>query len=287
VVLWECLTGRRLHDGLDERQIVKAISSGRVDPPSWHAPGIPPTLDAIVLRGLASRSDARFATALAMAAALENAVPTASSRQLAAWLEQVAGDTLHQRAGLLAAIQGQGEPRITELADTESEDLSEVITRKYTRPPEPMVVRPPRMMAVSEPSLTFEYTGVKWRSRFAALGAILAAAVVIAAGVVLLLFSFGRSEAAAASGEPAPVALAPVFSAGPAVSEDPISPAPSASVEEQPLAPPPAPKPSPRSRKVARSAPVAAKPQPKPSAACNPPYTIDKNGVKRLKTECL
>jgi serine/threonine-protein kinase len=297
VVLWECLTGKRLHDGVDERRIVQAITSGSVEPPSRYAPGIPAALDAIVLQGLAIHPDARFATALEMAAAIEDAVPLATPRQVAAWLEDLAGDTLREHGALLSAIVDERPSPSIDIPNVEPEDLSNAITRVFVQKLVAQVVRPPSIRDVSEPSLTRGLTRVTRRARLGALGATLAAAAVLAAAVALLIFSRGVSDAGAAeSARGASVAIAPIF-------------APSATSEAEPVAAPavepdPEPQPEPvahvvvkraqavaakapaRKRDVARSRIASPKAPSKPAAACNPPYVFE-NGVKRLKAECL
>ncbi|HKV08684.1 MAG TPA: protein kinase, partial [Thermoanaerobaculia bacterium] len=50
VILYECLTGTRPFGGLDVSDAVHATLFGTVQPPSRKAPGIPPELDALILR---------------------------------------------------------------------------------------------------------------------------------------------------------------------------------------------------------------------------------------------
>jgi serine/threonine-protein kinase len=104
LVLWELLVGRRYltkdHPGA---MLAQALSQ-RPEPPSRHAPGVPPALDAIVLRGMAQEPRARFRTAREMAHAIEGAVPIASVRQIAAWVERTGGEALLERARLVATL---------------------------------------------------------------------------------------------------------------------------------------------------------------------------------------
>jgi serine/threonine-protein kinase len=308
VVLWECLTGKRLHEGVDERRIVKAITSGSVELPSRHVAGIPAELDAIVLRGLAVRPEVRFSTALEMAAALEDLVPPATPRQVAAWLEDLAGDTLREHVALLAAVGSETQRPSTDIPSVEPEDVSNATTRVFVQKQLARLVRPPRIHALSEPSITVGYTRITRRRRLGALGAALAAAAVLAAAVALVMFSRRLSEAGAAepAADPA-VAIAPTIVASTAPEEEPAA-EPSAAAEPEPE---PEPKPEPAATHepepvaeivaqsaapVARKAPVPRraaarassppKSASKPSAACNPPYVFQ-NGVKRLKAECL
>ena len=70
VVLWEALTGRRLFRRETELATMRAIVDDPITHPS-EIVQIAPELDAIVMRALRKRKDARFATAHEMAVALE------------------------------------------------------------------------------------------------------------------------------------------------------------------------------------------------------------------------
>jgi len=70
VVLWEALTGRRLFRRETELATMRAIVDDPIPHPS-EIVSLPPELDAIVMRALRKRKDARFASASEMASALE------------------------------------------------------------------------------------------------------------------------------------------------------------------------------------------------------------------------
>ncbi len=70
VVLWEALTARRLFRRETELATMRAIVDDPIPHPSELVP-IPTELDAIVMRALRKRKDARFASAHEMAVALE------------------------------------------------------------------------------------------------------------------------------------------------------------------------------------------------------------------------
>jgi eukaryotic-like serine/threonine-protein kinase len=70
VVLWEVLTGRRLYRRETELATMRAILDDPIPRPSEVA-DVPPELDAVVMRALRKRRDARFASAHEMALALE------------------------------------------------------------------------------------------------------------------------------------------------------------------------------------------------------------------------
>jgi serine/threonine protein kinase len=71
ICLHEALTGSRLFYGETDFQTLEQVRDARVLPPSAKAPGIPPALDAIVLKALARDVEDRFPTARAMEQALD------------------------------------------------------------------------------------------------------------------------------------------------------------------------------------------------------------------------
>lgn len=71
IVLWELIAGRRLFRGTKVTDIARAITRGRVPPPSRFAEGLPEGTDELVLRALAKDPDRRFQSALEMASAID------------------------------------------------------------------------------------------------------------------------------------------------------------------------------------------------------------------------
>ncbi len=105
VVLWEALTGEKLVQGPSEAAVLQRVLEGPRPAPSTLAPEVPPALDAIVLRALASDPDARFPTAREMALALEAAGSLASAAEIAAWVRARGGARLDARAQVIASIE--------------------------------------------------------------------------------------------------------------------------------------------------------------------------------------
>jgi serine/threonine protein kinase len=66
VVLYELTTGRRLFKRANPLQVISAICSEPILPPSRLVPDYPPALEAICLRALATERDDRYATAADM-----------------------------------------------------------------------------------------------------------------------------------------------------------------------------------------------------------------------------
>jgi len=278
VVLWECLTGKRLFDDQNEWQIASAVIDGCTEPPSKYAPELSAELDALVMRGLERDRAARFQTALEMATRLEEAVPPATPRQVANWLDHLASEVIRQRAEKLAAVEGSGSSSREQRTELERGSQS-------VRPSAPTIrhgaLLPDLDDEASEPSRTAAGTAstllpegsVSRRQRRRVLLAIIGASVLTLFGVLVLR----KREAPT-------VAQTPQANSA----ETPAEVARSAAVPDPPDAPVASAEPKLEPPKVTRSphknVPKREKPE---SSNCNPPYYFDADGVKHLKAECL
>jgi serine/threonine-protein kinase len=105
IVLWECLTGRRLFLRDTDAGTIDAVRGCEIEPPSALRKGVPRELDQIVLQALSRQRVGRFGTAHAFSEALDRFLakrddrPT--SKSIGLWLESVFGA---QRATLKKAI---------------------------------------------------------------------------------------------------------------------------------------------------------------------------------------
>jgi serine/threonine-protein kinase len=104
------LTGRRLFNADSEAELLARILTGDVERPSRVVSDVPPILDDVVMRGLASNPADRFLTARAMATAFERAVPVASAAVVADWVRRRAGAAIAARAARVAVIEREGAP---------------------------------------------------------------------------------------------------------------------------------------------------------------------------------
>jgi tRNA A-37 threonylcarbamoyl transferase component Bud32 len=77
VVLWECLTGRRLFFDRNDFQTMRNVIERPVPPPSTQRGDVPPSLDFIVLRALEREPDRRYPDAKTMADELESVLQEA------------------------------------------------------------------------------------------------------------------------------------------------------------------------------------------------------------------
>src|SRR6185503_2903337 len=74
VILWECLTGRALHDGLGGETLLDIVRSGKVEPPSTYVRDIPDELETIVMKLLAAKVEDRYASGRDASAAIARAM---------------------------------------------------------------------------------------------------------------------------------------------------------------------------------------------------------------------
>jgi serine/threonine-protein kinase len=88
VMLYECLTGRRPFGGGDRYDLMHAVMTAAIVPPSAIVAGLPAAADAVVLRAMAREAGARFADARVFAAAL---LPFAEPAVRARWAQELAG----------------------------------------------------------------------------------------------------------------------------------------------------------------------------------------------------
>jgi hypothetical protein len=105
VVLWETLTGRRLHRAEDDAMLLAQVLAGATERPSRYVGGVPPALDAVVMRALAHDPADRFQTAREFSDALVRAMPPAMPTDVGAWVEDVARQVLDARSAQLAEIE--------------------------------------------------------------------------------------------------------------------------------------------------------------------------------------
>lgn len=101
IVAWEMLTGERLFKRDDEVEIMKAVLTDDVPPPSALNPHVPPAIDRVVLRALEREPDHRWSSADTMRRALTDAAVQAQldigPDVVARWVSQVAGGHLAMR----------------------------------------------------------------------------------------------------------------------------------------------------------------------------------------------
>ncbi|MFY0563444.1 serine/threonine protein kinase [Archangium lansingense] len=93
VVLWELLTGKRLFKGESDLMTLRLVRDCQVPPPSQLNPKLPPGLDELVLRALATTPEGRFPDCGAFRLAIEDYILQyrlpASNAHLSAYLREL------------------------------------------------------------------------------------------------------------------------------------------------------------------------------------------------------
>jgi hypothetical protein len=286
VILWELLAGERLFRETAGADIALQITTHRIPRLCELHPDLPAELDDVLAPALARAAAARPATAAAFAAALIAIVPPASAAEIASWIREVARERLDERAELVAAVAEAPEP--PEPRDTGTDPALEVAADSA---PLPWVVSAPAPVRPTPRGRV---------NRLLLLAGALAAGLLIVSAVSARRRMHVPEEAAASAAPPGPVieaAPTPPPVALPARRAIPVERVGQDRVPE--VAAPV------RHRLVTTSArrgalrmaaasPTVgahvrgrAKPAVSPPPNCQPPFTVDAEGIRRIKRECL
>jgi serine/threonine protein kinase len=300
VVLWESLTGQRLFSGDNEGAVFAKILEAPVAPPSQVTPGLSTAFDDVTLRGLSRDVSARFSTARDMALALERCIPLAPPSEVGTWVETLAKSVLSLRSERIAEIESSSSVKLqaggfdeavassNPSSSSSSQFLDNVRTssgpREHSARSLPGNETSSQLSSISvSKSGGMEREGGRRRKVVVAVFALLG---IGALGVLGWRF--------AAPGSPVPAA--PPSSAAP-----PLLPEPSAAIApfDLPATPQPPPSASVASTPSAATATVIRRqpvhpgtnthppPPPGPAKDCDPPYTLDPEGHKHYKLNCL
>ncbi len=100
-VMWEMLTNRRLFNGANEFETMQMVKEARVVRPSEKNPDIPPEVDELVMRALTEERDERYASAAAMADALDGWILSRGINEetLSTWMREVFAEELSEEIG--------------------------------------------------------------------------------------------------------------------------------------------------------------------------------------------
>ncbi len=256
VVVWELLTGSQLFDGRSEGAILAKVLEGVVVAPSRYAPEIPAALDDVVMRGLSRDPAARFASCREMALALRGVAGVAGVADADAvgrWVTTLAGKSLAEQAAQVARV----ESGMANTAKTAAPEQTHTLTAtKVSSPPS---AEPPR---------------ARWLLPVVVLA-------LTAASVLTFALRAGKRATPAASNtdHALVIAAAPTDAGGDllAVSVQDAAPPVAASVASA----------SPSVKGVSTGRPKLGPTRKGTRPNCNPMFTVDDNGIQRVKPECL
>jgi eukaryotic-like serine/threonine-protein kinase len=298
VVLWEILTNRRLFVAEGEAALISKVIAGPEGPPSRHTPNLPPELDALVLKALATNPVNRFATAREMADLLTRIVPPALATDVGSWCAEAASEALATRGAMVAEVESKSG--ITSIPPAAKQaQIVEAPTGSISAPAGGTPAKPndeagtsgvdqvPRLSQPSSVSTTT--TGPipgldRGVGRFVLAGGGLVVGCVVALFIARGTNGQGRPPAVATSTPLASATSTPSAAPVPSPSE-PTPSAASAPSASTPLVI--------ASAAVARTTPPPAPPRTKqatpakPAPNCNPDFEYDANGRKHFKPECF
>jgi serine/threonine-protein kinase len=273
VVLWEVLTGRRLYAGPTHVAILTKVLDASAVPPSTIVDGLPPGLDAVILTALAKEPADRFATAKEFAIALETLVPPASPRLVSDWVLGLAAAAISARAEM----------------ESEAGMASASAIRRPPSQPDHSHDREASIPTQTEPEAPLESGRLDddgGTRRLLGLGVLLCLG--FALGLVLVSsLVVARRPSQRSTGLVPPITTTPL----PVVV---LAPSPTAPVVTAPVAPMPTEDPQPlvpsasaRRRAAPRASASASAASADPMRACDPPYTIDAEGIFVPKPQCF
>ena len=304
MALWEVLTGKRLFQGDDPRQVIGRILAAEIVPPSKLARHLPAAIDAVVMRGLERDPLKRYATAREMAIKLEECIEPASPTQVGQWVDSMAHAALAKRAATLAAIENSSSRALeadANAASTSSRVLPGSGT-SLTGFEGPESIEPSSEYSVPSRRSVRDMPTAAYATQRATAGRrswIIGAAFLLTAAVAFLfLRRLGRPAADVVRGpEAREVATASASAAPPRPSVDAPPSAPSASAEPPAhataSAAPSAARSSGREAGEASTGTRTVKSVPAPvkravvTLDCDPPYSLDAQGHKIWKDECF
>ena len=170
VVLWEALANRRLFHANNDGELIYQLLERPISPPSTYRTGLETELDAVVLRGLERKREARFSSARDLLVAAEQAHPARTQRAVAEWMRDTISGDLEHRTELLKRLARQSldfsqadiisETKSTPSTESYSDDPTaasgtHVIGSVRTEPLEPLLVSASPSSSTSGDTATF------------------------------------------------------------------------------------------------------------------------------------
>jgi serine/threonine-protein kinase len=287
IVLWEALAGKRLFAGADAGEILGKVLASDIPTPKSVVPSLSDEVSDAVMKALERDPDLRFQTARDFAVALEKAGVLATAHGVGEWVREYGGDELGQRLNLVGRVEG-----------FPMEDLSDDLHSGVGPLPRGVPTESSTSTTTRVDGISGEVTPLDLSDRDSHKRR-----VVLAVGVGVI-FALGVGLWVSLSEDPPkdlPVNLEQSIQPPVASVVAPLVPPPQATTTGDEVAVPPDPVPLQDDRAndkpVESKAPVGRDRPPKPSGGtsrphhppknCNPPYTIDENGIRKAKPQCL
>jgi serine/threonine-protein kinase len=129
-VLWEALTGRRLHENGTDAELVYRVLHSTLAPPSSIVPSLGKDVDELVMKALDPVRENRFATAKDMAVAVEHVLGVTSPASVGRLVEGMLAKELETRAEMVASAMRR-------TAELKSGDIPIAPNLLVTTPSEP------------------------------------------------------------------------------------------------------------------------------------------------------
>jgi serine/threonine-protein kinase len=114
VILYECATGRRPHEGENIFAIMRSIADGRFRRPRELRPDLSPAFEAVILRAMHHDPAPRFESVHALGRAL---LPFASERRRLIWSEYYGADSGGKPMSSMPRTEPLPEPRVAAFAE--------------------------------------------------------------------------------------------------------------------------------------------------------------------------
>jgi serine/threonine-protein kinase len=325
VVLWEMLTCEPLFGKTNSNaELITRVIRGLIRPPSEVMPGLDPAYDRILMKALAREPEERYQTAAEMLDDLQHSVKIAAAPQVGAFVKQIAAEWLVSRAQVVSRIErlalgeeGSGPHSVGGMSNSRqtAETLSSqrhalgqsFIDGALTERTKSSMTRPV-ITQNSSISQNSQLTGGSQSStdslrnlsqslppgppvpapwyqtwRVALIPVVLLVGLMVGGTAMM----HGASEKAAATAQPSASPSATTAASQAAAPSASVAIAASASASA--AAEPPAPRKDPPATTARKAGPAAVTTARKgaDNPNCKNPFTVDADGTRMVKPECL
>jgi len=222
IVLHETLTGRRLFQGENDLDTLRRVMEAPIPESSHFVVGLPPEIDVVLRKALSRDASLRYQTAQDFVDAVEQALPPASHREVAAFMQEICKARLTERRNAIQSLlEGKLPPLSVRQARAGDPVTASHHVVKASNPPAPPPLGPSDATVTDGGSKGTQIThdasipppGPPSRGRFAVLALLAAAALGVVGTWLAMRSSAGpgpgalagasASAHAAASGAPA------------------------------------------------------------------------------------